>query len=100
MKDQGPEMPSSESEHRHDRRQARVAAWGWWFFAAVALFYLLTEHRAHLFGVLPLLLVLACPLVHLFMHHGGHGGHGRHGGHGAHDGPRHRDPTPRREDEQ
>jgi hypothetical protein len=28
-------------------------------------------------GVLPFLLLLACPLMHLFMHHG-HGGHGRH----------------------
>jgi hypothetical protein len=25
-------------------------------------------------GALPLLLLLACPLMHLF-HHGGHGGH-------------------------
>jgi hypothetical protein len=42
-------------------------------------FYLLAEHRAHVFGVLPYLLVAACPLMHLFMHHG-HGGHGGHGG--------------------
>lgn len=40
----------------------------------VAGFYLVTEHRAHLFGVLPYLFLLACPLMHLFMHHG-HGGH-------------------------
>lgn len=44
-------------------------------FLAVALFFLLTEHRAHFFGALPYLLILACPLLHLF-HHGGHGGHG------------------------
>jgi peptidoglycan/LPS O-acetylase OafA/YrhL len=44
-------------------------------FLLVAAFYLLTEHTAHLFGVLPYLLILACPLMHLFMHHG-HGGHG------------------------
>lgn len=49
-------------------------------FLAVALFFLLTEHRAHLFGFLPYLLILACPLMHLF-HHGGHGGHGGHGTH-------------------
>jgi len=60
-----------ENERRHDRR----ITWGWWFFAAIALFYLLSEHRAHLFGILPLLLLLACPLMHLFMH----GHHGRHG---------------------
>ena len=42
---------------------------------AVALYFLLTEHRAHLFVALPFLLLLACPLMHMFMHHG----HGRHG---------------------
>jgi len=47
-------------------------------FLIVAGFFLLTEHTAHVFGVLPWLLILACPLMHLFMHHGhrGHGGHG------------------------
>lgn len=44
-------------------------------FLAIAGFYLITEHRAHVFGFLPFLLLLACPLLHLFMH-GGHGGHG------------------------
>ena len=46
---------------------------------AVAAYFLLSEHRAHFFGALPFLLLLACPLMHMFMH-GGHGGHG--GGHG------------------
>ncbi|MBS0349332.1 MAG: DUF2933 domain-containing protein [Proteobacteria bacterium] len=55
--------------HVHHRR----GRWMWWLFAAMALFYLLAEHRAHLFGVLPYLLVLACPLMHRFMH--GHHGH-------------------------
>jgi Protein of unknown function (DUF2933) len=46
-------------------------------FLAIAGFYLVTEHQAHLLGYLPLLLVLACPLMHVFMHrhHGNHGGH-------------------------
>ena len=48
-------------------------------FLAIAAFFLLTEHRARLFGALPFLLLLACPLMHLFMHHG-------HGAHGSHDG--------------
>ena len=50
-------------------------------FLVIAGALLFTEHRAHLFGFLPFLLLLACPLMHLFMHHG-HGGHGqhRHGG--------------------
>lgn len=44
-------------------------------FFAIAAFFLLTEHRAHLFGALPFLLLLACPLLHSFMHRG-HGGKG------------------------
>jgi len=48
---------------------------------AVAGYFLLTEHLAHVVGALPFLLLLACPLMHVFMHHG-HGGHGHrdHGG--------------------
>ena len=48
---------------------------------AIATYFLLSEHRAHFFGALPFLLLLACPLMHVFMH-GGHGGHG--GGHADH----------------
>ena len=47
-------------------------------FLAIAAFFLITEHAAHLFGMLPWLLLAACPLMHLFMHHG-HGGHSGHG---------------------
>ena len=43
-------------------------------FLAIAAFFLWTEHRAHLLGVLPYVLLLLCPLLHLL--HGGHGGHG------------------------
>lgn len=44
-------------------------------FLAVLGFSLVTEHRAHLFGVLPYLFLFACPLFHLLLHrrHGGHG---------------------------
>lgn len=45
-------------------------------FLAVGAFYLLTEHATHVFGALPYLLLLTCPLMHLFMHHG-HSEHGR-----------------------
>lgn len=41
---------------------------------AVAAYFLLSEHRAHFFGALPFLLLLACPLMHVFMHRG-HRGH-------------------------
>ncbi len=48
-------------------------------FLAIGAFFLITEHAAHLFGVLPYALLLACPLMHLFMH----GGHGHGAGHGG-----------------
>ena len=44
-------------------------------FLLVAGYFLITEHRAHLVGALyflPYLLLFACPLMHLFMHHGHH----------------------------
>jgi hypothetical protein len=40
------------------------------------VFYVLRDHYAHALGALPYLLLLACPLMHPFMHHG-HGGHGQ-----------------------
>ena len=60
----------------------RSPRWPWSFqvalivLLAVAAFFLVTEHSAHLYGVLPFLLLLACPLMHLFMHHGHRGRHG------------------------
>jgi hypothetical protein len=44
-------------------------------FAVIAGYFLVTEHRAHLFEYLPYALLLACPLLHLFHGHGGHGSH-------------------------
>ena len=45
--------------------------------ALVGGFYLITEHKAHLYGVLPYLFLLACPLMHIFMHRGHHHGEQR-----------------------
>lgn len=47
--------------------------------ALVGGFYLLREHWNHVAGNWIYLLLLACPLMHLFHGHGGHGG-----GHGGH----------------
>jgi hypothetical protein len=41
-------------------------------FLAAAGFFLWTEHRAHLLGVLPYLIFLLCPAMHFFMHRGHH----------------------------
>jgi hypothetical protein len=74
--------------HGHDPagggadRFLRRGRWVFWIFAIIAALYLISEHRAHFLGALPFLIILACPLLHMFMH-GGHGGHGDHGGHGG-----------------
>lgn len=71
-------------EHRHPEEapsfwRSRYAI-GLIVIGAVAGYFLLTEHLAHVMGALPFLLLLACPLMHVFMHHGhGHGGHGHPG---------------------
>ena len=44
--------------------------------ALIAGFFLLREHWSHIAGYWPYLLLLACPLMHLFLGHGGHGSHG------------------------
>ena len=36
---------------------------------AAVLYFVLTEHRAHFIAALPFLILLLCPLMHLFMHH-------------------------------
>lgn len=44
-------------------------------FAVLAGALLFTEHRAHVLGLLVWLPLLACPLMHFFMHHGSHDHH-------------------------
>jgi len=57
------------------RQRGSASTWVFVSFAAVALFFLLAEHKAHLYGWLPFILLAACPLMHLFHGHGGHGKH-------------------------
>lgn len=46
-------------------------------FLLIIGYFLIMEHRAHLLAWLPWLLLIACPLLHVFMH-GKHGGGHRH----------------------
>lgn len=79
---------------RRDPTPSR-AAWIFGILAIVAAVFLLAEHRAHVLGILPWIVVLACPLMHIFMHGGhGHGVHGRHG-HGNDAEPRDERTAPR-----
>ncbi len=71
-------------DHRHEpasgNKTKSRARWALVGFAAIAAYFLITEHKAHLSGLLnylPYLLLLACPLLHFFMH-GGHGHGGNH----------------------
>lgn len=83
--------PEARRDHEHPPPQTRWwrTRTGWMLlgFLAIAGFFFFTEHRAHVLGALPFILLLLCPLLHLF-------GHGRHGGGTAH---RHDErPEPRR----
>lgn len=74
--------------NQHNLPQHRARGTNWYFlgFLAIAGYFLFTEHRAHVLPYLPFLLLLACPLMHFFMHRGhGHGGHeyGKSGEHGS-----------------
>ncbi len=70
------------------RSPLRLPLWlGFCAFLAIALFFLWGEHRAHLLGALPYLLLLLCPVLHLFMHGGHARAHASDGGHPAHDRP-------------
>lgn len=68
-------------DHTHSQQNKPPPFWrsrytvGLLVFGAVATYFLLSEHRAHFIGGLPFLLLLACPFMHIFMHHG-HDGHG------------------------
>ena len=81
---EGPNRPTppdgDHAEHQSFwRSKAAMVMIG---FGIVGGFFLASEHRAHLYGWLPFLFILACPLMHIFMHHG-HGGHGDHSDHDA-----------------
>ena len=68
------------AEHSHgNHQQARgggASRWVFWGFILIIGYFLITEHRAHVIQYLPFLLLLACPLMHMFHGHGGHGSHG------------------------
>ena len=76
-------------EHKHESDNGTMnskANIAFAVFLVIGAYFLVTEHWAHLSGLFPYwpyLFLLACPLMHLFMHGGhGHGDHG-HQGHGS-----------------
>jgi len=70
-------MNSTTPTHDAERPGSSRYWGGLALFLIPAAFFLWTEHRAHVLGVLPYLIFLLCPLSHFFMHRG----HRSHGGH-------------------
>lgn len=68
-------------EHPEERRRAaslpRVWMWVPCLLILVAAAPFILEHRIHALGLLPYVVLLACPLIHVYMH-GRHGGHAHH----------------------
>lgn len=64
----------------HEAHHISKGKWVFYGFLAIAGSLLFTEHRAHVLGILPFLFLLACPLMHIFMHHN-HDGEGQHNHH-------------------
>jgi hypothetical protein len=56
----------------------RPASLAWAAATLIAVFYLLREHWGHVLGWWPYLLLLLCPLMHLFHGHGTHPSHQDH----------------------
>jgi hypothetical protein len=68
--------------HHHPESRAglnwpRINQWLLWLGLAAAVAWLFFGHSAHLLQIAPFLILLACPLMHIFGH-GGHGGHAEH----------------------
>ena len=72
-----PKLPSSDGNWRTKLIRTPLG-WGLTLAIAAVGLYLLVTHTEHVLGALPYLLLIACPLLHVF----GHGGH--------HHGPRDR----------
>lgn len=66
------ELGEIVAEHSHGNQSTGggVGRSVFWGFVLIAGYFLITEHRAHVIQFLPFLLVLACPLMHLFHRHG------------------------------
>ena len=72
-------------EHQHEHESPHHNGLQDWLFSRTGLgtcvalavlgFLIYTGHSAHLLGAAPYLLILSCPLMHLFMHGGHHDQH-------------------------
>ena len=72
----GEHHTTAHSEATNTARGTRNVRSALVMLALIAGFFLLREHWSHIAGYWPYLLLLACPLMHLFHGHGGQGLHG------------------------
>ncbi len=68
---------TQDSADQEDRRPFSPLKGAAAMVGVIAAVFILREHWGHVLGFLPYALLLACPLMHIFMH----GGHGHHHGH-------------------
>lgn len=64
-------MQHNQSGTHGSDRQRTISRYVFFGFVAIAAYFVIAEHRAHVLPFLPFLLLAACPLLHLF-HHRGH----------------------------
>lgn len=71
-------MCAMDQSRQANPNWSRINQWLLWIGLAAAVAWLFFRHNEHLMQLLPFLVVLACPLMHVF----GHGSHGTHHQHG------------------
>ena len=64
-------MPTKPDRTHNDKRIILVMI----MFLGITAFLLFTEHRAHVLGILPWVLLLACLLLHFLLHRKHREGH-------------------------
>jgi hypothetical protein len=65
-------MGNAPQEHTgcgHRGRTGRRTGWIFVAFALMAVVLLWQEHRAHILGVIPYVILFSCPLMHLVHRH-------------------------------
>lgn len=68
--------PHVHTDNLNSHHESWLKKHRWITFVALGVIaiYLFTEHKQHVLPMLPYLFLLACPLMHVFMH-GGHKHH-------------------------